>query len=404
MISARWDETDDYLRDLSSRDKRFEAGYRNFCFLRDKFKKYWGEMLLPQHPLFLHLIGASRFLEGPVVRLKCAENDPSVDKIIARLAEPTGYQSALQELDTYRRLKLAGLEPSFIKERKRTTPDILIRSGGQEIWVEATSITDDIEVSPAENLLALQMRLGLLPGVLIGGIILGPVSAEDIVSIEAQAEEVAMLAKITGTLQTTVSRKGPIFAIERGEADAFVPERFRHGFLLYYERKTPHTKDVIMRIQEKIDKKYTDGVAGFIVLYDYFMDDEELLQILRTEPDSVSQFLEGHPEILGVALIMPSGYTPDLVQTGNTRSSTRICKKYLLRPEDVPEMIIIWPNPRAKIDNIKIVQAFDSFEVNQVDQNFAPASDPSMNIPFSRGMMRITGGSFLPPKIIRKPI
>lgn len=363
MEPTSWEELEKYLRDLSIADKRFEAGYKDFCYLMKKLQPYWGQYLNPNHPLTLQLLGAWR-LKAVVTRIRDAEADPLVDKIITRLAKPKGYDSAYQELDIYRRLKLGGLQPSFIKEGKDTTPDMSVIADGHKVWVEVTSIMDELEVSPALELLGLQMELSISPGVLIGGKVKGPMSREDIGMLRADAEELAALAMATGQFQFRESDRWTVFAIEKTKAGE-VPERFRNGFLFVYDRKVPHTYDIMLRIAEKMDKKYADGEAGFIVIYDRYMDNEELLRIMSGDDDQITQYLEAHPELLGIAVILPPGYTADLVTIGNKTGKKKIFRGYLVQPDNSPEMLLVWKNPKPAVDNTKIVDAFVSFERNQ---------------------------------------
>ena len=345
-------------------------GYEAFQYLRSCLEDHWNDSDSYIHPLRFDLMLASelsyRRLIDLELHIRAIQNQDCIEDHLRRLADPSEFLAAFEEMDTFFRLRIDNLSPILIRRENTVTPDIIVESRSQKIWIEVTSIHDAPQETSVVSLMNLRTMIDISLDVMVGGFIVGPFGKGETPGLESRIEEVAWSVRLRGGFETfQMPGRAACFVIDKKKATHIVPEKFRYGFSYWEVGKIPHTRAIVRKIEEKVQKKYSKPEKGFVVLYDRYMDHLELEKILDQQEDPILKCIAENPSILGVALVMPPGFAPNPYLKGDQTSTHRIFRTYANLPSHQMERIIIWQNPRESDINLPIVDALSRYCRNQ---------------------------------------
>ncbi len=118
-------------------------GRRSVRYIRSVLEPVWKDERSGQHPLRSRLgwagAGNYQWLEQYAKKLHAATGIPGFGAILSRLGQPSEYVGAFSEVEIALKLRLAGLEISFVPPGDLASPDLTVKAGRTVFNIETIS-------------------------------------------------------------------------------------------------------------------------------------------------------------------------------------------------------------------------------------------------------------------------
>jgi len=322
-------------------------GYQAFIYFRSLLERNWTEGDSRQHPFRHWVMLASEPHYARLIQLRrrfeLVERINGFKARTRRLADRLEYLSAMTEIETAAKLRLAGIDISFPKAKSGDTPDILAEVDGCDCWVEVTCVNPQRLENQFSDLLGEIMSTMMSKRVTIGGFGLERLTKDDLQQIKDKVNLAASEIAGKDELRKVNVRGKATLYVGSGSKAADIPEECRGSFRVWGGSPRPHIERVIGKIREKGEKDYLGGGPGFLVLYDSLMDPRNLDEILGSQIDDIGLVMATYPQIFGMALVVPSDFGTRISATTYLSTPDRDFIAYAL-PDRSTENLIVWRN------------------------------------------------------------
>jgi hypothetical protein len=284
-----------------------------------------------------------------------------------RLADRIEHPSAMAEIETAVRLKLAGIDISFLNEKSGATPDILARAGDNELWVEVTCVNPPRFEYRFSDLLGEIMSITMSKRVAVGGVGIERLEKDDIQQIRDKVNQAAGEIAGRDELRRVNVRGKATLYVGSGSKVADIPEEYRGSFRVWSSNPRAHIHRIIDKIREKGNKDYLGGDPGFLVLHDSMMDPRVVDDIFGSPVDDLGVVMATFPQLAGMALIIPYDFGTRLSPVTFLPTPDRDFREYAL-PDMRTESLVLWRNKHTDIElPVSIYNAFLDYPTRCAD-------------------------------------
>jgi len=352
MVSAFWSDMEQFHRAVHGSSPNGEEGLQSFLYFRSLLERDWKDVDSGEHP-FRHWVAiASEYHYTRLIQLRkkfeLVDSMNGFKSRTRRLADKRQYLSAMAEIETAARLRLAGIDISFPKDKSGNTPDILVEEDGCPFWVEVTCVNPPQFDFRFSDLLGEIMSITMSKRVTIGGFGLERLTKVGLQQIKDKVNLAAGEVAGKDELRMVNVRGKATLYVGSGSKVADIPDECKGTFRVWSSNPRSHIHRVIDKISEKGEKNYLGGVPGFLVLYDKMMDPRNVNEIFGSQIDDLGVVMATFPQLSGMALVVPYDFGTLTREVLFTISPDRDFKKYAL-PDMSTENLVLWSNKHADI-------------------------------------------------------
>jgi hypothetical protein len=344
-----WDWIESFHKsDVKDRDSPFEK-LASINYLRETFEPNWDESNSDKHPFYSMLSIASdedyARLGVFVNKIKELSKLPGNADIIRRMGDFNEYYGAYCEMDTALRFKLADLEVSIIEAtQEMRTPDFLLKSPRNGIWIETTTINTPKETE-TNDLIGKLMTISISRHVAISGYFLREPKQKEIAEVIKMIQE-ALKESSSADHPSKLSIPGLMILFLRfGPSKEGIPEQFLDGVDIHDKEKKHRVERIVKKIEDKCKNNYPIAKSGFLIIYDQSAKDGDFIELLKRDERDLVSVISSYRNLLGLAIIMSNVRNPQPIWD---LMNLEHCKWDVISlPSLESEGIIVWKNPCA---------------------------------------------------------
>ena len=321
-----------------------------------------------QHPLRSRLgwagAGNYQWLEQYAKKLHTATGIPGFGAILSRLGQPSEYVGAFSEVEIALKLRLAGLEVSFVPPGDLASPDLTVKAGRTVFNLEVTSLNPPDEESRATDLMS-GITVAQMMKAVTGGYISRAPSHKELGKL---ADSVTQAIREAYEKRTIVRVNVPglalIYVAHRDLASS-LPEDCRGSFRFIqpYPRSVEERLGRILR--NKAKQTFIEDRPGLLVVYARMIGLEGATSLYEDLRDDIGAVISSFPRLTGLIVTAPlSGVG---VPEGEEKRVEGDRTLLYSRPSvDEFEATVIWRNPHADVPMpIQIQEAFENYSEHQ---------------------------------------